>query len=356
MEKRVIIGITGTLGAGKGTIAEILTKKGFEHHSVRKYLENRLEKETESNNFRGGLVDLANKLRAENSPSFLAEELYKEAQSHQHNATIESIRTPGEIEALSRLGDFYLVAVDAPSEIRYERIKNRKSSTDLVTYEEFMEQEKKEMSSNDPNKQNISACISRADYIIQNQDNLKELTDKILNDRYGLFPLITKGRRPTFNEQFMMGAYNWANMSTCLRRHVGANLTKNNKELSQGYNGPPRGAPHCEELGGCLREKLKIPSGQRDEICRAVHAEPNAILNCETEESRIGTTLYVTNQPCYMCAKLIGNSGIKEVIYLGDYPSEMTEQALKDSNVKLTKYSGATPKGYKKFWDPWTNN
>lgn len=345
----MIIGITGTLGAGKTTIVEILKDKGFSHHSVRSYL-TRILKEQGKELSRDNMVMLANELRAENSPSFFAEELYKEAKETGGNAIIESIRTSGEIEALEKLGNFCLLAIDADSKTRYERVFKRGSSTDDVTYEKFMEDELKEMTSSDPNKQNISKCIEQADYLIQNDGEIETLKEAILSEKDGLLSLLSKKRRPTFNEQFMRQSYEWGERSTCLRRHVGAVLVKNNVILSQGYNGPARGSPHCADLGGCLREKLNIPSGQRDEICRAIHAEPNAILNCESKEARIGSILFCTTQPCSICAKLIANSGIKEVVYLGSYPSEIATGFLKDANVKITKYTGVTPKGYVKFF------
>ena len=347
----MIIGITGTNGAGKGTLAENLKEKGFAHYSVRGYLENILIKEGKTTE-RKNLIDLANKIKAENSPSYIAEQLYLEAKnSGIENVIIESIRTPGEISALKKLGEFYLLAVDADPKLRYERIFTRAISPDKLSYDDFIALEQQEMTSKDPNKQNISACMLEADYIIQNDGNLQELIQAFSNPKSGFTSLIgeTK-RRPSFNEIFMRQAYEWGMKSSCLRRSVGAVIAKENTLLSEGYNGPARGSPHCEELGGCLRQQLNIPSGEQDEICRAVHAEPNAILNCETKSARQGATMFSTVQPCTYCARVISNSGISEVVYHQGYAAPKAIKILMDAKVKVTKYSGVTPKGFARFF------
>ncbi len=180
----IIIGITGTLGAGKGTIVEYLVKNhGFKHYSVRDYIGNEIKKRGKEIN-RDTLVEVANDLRAHNSPSFITDELYKIAVSKGENAVIESIRTPGEIESLRRSKNFVLLAVDAPVEIRYQRIILRQSETDRVSEETFIQNEKREMTSTDPNKQNLSKCILEADYLLNNGGNkeaLYEQLEKILN-------------------------------------------------------------------------------------------------------------------------------------------------------------------------------
>lgn len=171
----VIIGITGTLGAGKGTIVDYLVKKkGFRHFSVRSYLLDVIRKRKLSEN-RDSMVLVANELRENNSPSFIVDELFKQALRTGDNAIIESIRTPGEIESLRNKGDFYLFAVDADPRIRYERIILRKSETDRINYETFLENEAREMTSDDPNKQNLKRCIEMADFQFDNNGNVEDL-------------------------------------------------------------------------------------------------------------------------------------------------------------------------------------
>ena len=174
-----IIGITGTLGAGKGTIVDYLIKKhSFQHFSVRGYLSQLVKAKGQEVN-RDTLVATANELRALHSPSFIAEELYREAKASNKDCIIESIRTVGEVTALKAKGNFYLLAIDADQKLRYERIVERASETDKVSFETFVANENREMSSTDANKQNISACVKLADFKFINNGSFEELYEKI---------------------------------------------------------------------------------------------------------------------------------------------------------------------------------
>ena len=170
-----IIGITGTLGAGKGTVVEYLKEKyGFVHFSVRDFLkEEVLRRGMEPN--RDSFTQVANELRAAHSPSYVTDCLYERAAKQTHDAVIESVRTPGEIDSLQAKGNFRLWAVDADPEIRYQRAVQRNSETDHVTYETFLANERREMTSTDPNKQNLSVCIARADVVLQNNSDIEAL-------------------------------------------------------------------------------------------------------------------------------------------------------------------------------------
>lgn len=173
-----IIGITGTLGAGKGTVVEYLEQKGFAHYSGRAFFSQELNKRGTPIN-RDTMTELANELRTEFGPGYIAGELYKIAERNQRDAVIESIRTPGEVARLKEEGDFYLLAVDAKPEIRYERIVKRASDLDHVTYEKFLADEAREMHNSDPAKQNIAAVMEQADYVITNNGSLEELHAQI---------------------------------------------------------------------------------------------------------------------------------------------------------------------------------
>jgi len=180
----MIIGITGTLGSGKGTIVEYLVKeKGFTHFSVRNYILEEIRKRGLPEN-RDSMVIVANDLRKKNSPSFITDQLYYQSQELDGNAVIESIRTPGEAESLRGKGQFYLFAVDADPKIRFERIKLRKSETDHIDFETFQENERRELTSTDPNKQNLSKCREMADFIFMNDGSMEDLfqeVQKVLN-------------------------------------------------------------------------------------------------------------------------------------------------------------------------------
>ena len=175
----LIIGITGTFGSGKGTVVEYLAnQRGFKHFSVRSYLSEILKNEGKETN-RDNLVYIGNKLRSKFGPGYLAEELYKRAKKTNSNSIIESLRNASEVEALRNKGNFYLFATDADPKMRYERIKKRKSETDLISFEEFIKNEKREFVSKDPNKQNLSACISMADYVFENNGTIAELYNRV---------------------------------------------------------------------------------------------------------------------------------------------------------------------------------
>jgi dephospho-CoA kinase len=171
----IIIGITGTLGAGKGTIVDhLVEKRGFVHLSVREFITKEIIRRGLPVN-RDSMVVVANSLRAAHSPSYIIDRLYDRALESSCNCVLESIRTPGEIDSLKSKGRFVLIAVDARPEIRYERIVLRNSETDRISFDTFIENEEREMDSKDPSKQNIRHCINMADYRLLNNTSKEDL-------------------------------------------------------------------------------------------------------------------------------------------------------------------------------------
>jgi dCMP deaminase len=143
--------------------------------------------------------------------------------------------------------------------------------------------------------------------------------------------------RPSWDEYFMEIVDLIKDRSTCIRRQVGALIVKDKRILATGYNGAPIGCKHCTEIG-CIREKLNIPSGQRHELCRAIHAEQNAIVQAAQSGTSVnGGSMYVTHQPCVLCAKMIINAGIKKVVFKGEYPDELAMELLKESGIKVER-------------------
>ena len=142
--------------------------------------------------------------------------------------------------------------------------------------------------------------------------------------------------RPSWDEYFMEAALLAAKRSTCMRRHVGAVIVKDRRIVATGYNGAPRGIMHCEERGGCLRQKLGVPSGERHELCMALHAEQNAIIQAATSGQSIeGATIYVTHQPCVICAKMIINAGLKRIVVKEGYPDKLSVEILTEAGLEI---------------------
>ncbi len=146
-------------------------------------------------------------------------------------------------------------------------------------------------------------------------------------------------KRPSWDEYFLEMAGLVAKRSTCLRRMVGAVLVKEKRILATGYNGAPSGLKHCIEIG-CMRQKLKVPSGERHELCRALHAEQNALIQSSLHGISVkGATLYATTQPCVICAKMLINAGIKEIVITQGYPDKLAMDFLKEAKIKIRKIS-----------------
>lgn len=310
----MIIGLTGTNASGKTTIVEYLVSKNFEYFSLSDILRDEL--------FRSGLkptrenlIRIGNEIRKKKGASVLADRIKTRLTAK--NTVIDSIRNISEVKSLRQLPNFFLIAVDAPEQVRYQRAISRKRIENMTSLDEFIEMENREKSLH-THHQNISACMEQADFKIYNANDINKLhkdIDKVINQ-------IKKRIRPSWDEYFLKMAFLVAERSTCLRHHVGAIIIKDRHVLTTGYNGAARNIEDCLKLG-CLRNQLNIPSGERHEICRAIHAEQNAIIQSGVHGANIeGGILYCTHSPCIICAKMIVNSGIKRVVTCGEYPDD----------------------------------
>ena len=147
--------------------------------------------------------------------------------------------------------------------------------------------------------------------------------------------------RASWDQYFMEIAEIVKTRSTCLRRQVGAVIVKDKRIITTGYNGAPSGTHHCTDVGTCQRIELNVPSGERHELCRALHAEQNAIIQAANiGVSTEGATLYVTLQPCVICAKMSINAGIKKIVYKGAYPDPLSLDMLSEAGVELIVMEG----------------
>lgn len=174
----MIIGITGTIGAGKGTVVEFLQQRGFVHQSARAFVTEEIERRGLPVS-RDSMVAVANDLRVQHSLSYIVEQLYERAKQHGGDAVIESIRTVGEVDALRQHDGFFLLSVDADPKLRFERIRKRGLVTDDISLEKFQADEQREMTSTNPNKQNIGAVMALADATLRNNGTFEELYAKV---------------------------------------------------------------------------------------------------------------------------------------------------------------------------------
>ncbi len=144
--------------------------------------------------------------------------------------------------------------------------------------------------------------------------------------------------RPPWDDYFMELAELVATRTTCLRHKVGAVLVRDKHILTTGFNGAPAGMSHCLEIG-CIRDKRNIASGTRHEICRAVHAEQNAVIQCALHGvSSQDSTIYVTHQPCTICTKILINAGVKRIVYKEAYPDEFAQKLIEEAGVVLEQW------------------
>lgn len=333
----MIIGLTGTKASGKGEVAEILKGKGFSYSST----SDRVREEAVSRGIEKytikQLQDIGNELRVRFGSGVLAERTLQKLEG-EGKCVIDGIRNPGEVEVLKREKDFILIAVDAPLQQRYGRLRQRDRESDPKDWASFIEMDRRDRGINEVNSgQQVERCMQMADFRIFNDENLGELKFKIDE-------LLKKFvKRPSWDEYFMKMAALVAERSTCLRHHIGAIIVKNKRVLTTGYNGAARGVKDCLELG-CLRDKLEIPSGQRHEICRAIHAEQNAIIQGGLHGINIdGSILYCTHTPCMICAKMIVNAGIKEVVSYQDYADAEAREFLEQTGIILRKIDKPGP-------------
>lgn len=331
----MIIGVTGMLGAGKGTIADYLVEeRGFKHYSMTGFINEEITRRGLEIN-RDNMVSVANDLRAKFGSGYIAEQLYNQAKEDGGDSVIESIRTIGEIEILKKKGEFILFAIDADIETRYSRIVERAGPKDGVSFDEFVSNEQREFTSNDPNKINLKACREMADYSFKNDWSVEELYKKVKKVLDGIEKKGSKYIRPSWDEYFINISRVVAERATCDRGRSGCVIARDKQILVTGYVGSPKGLPHCDEVGHQFEDTIHEDGVTRKHCIRTTHAEQNAI--CQAAKLGIsisGATLYCKMEPCPVCAKLIINSGIIRVVCEKRYQSG-AQSLLEQAGVKV---------------------
>ncbi len=329
----MIIGLTGKNAAGKGEVASFLKDKSFYYYSLSDAIRDELDARKIPIT-RDSLIALGNELREKHGADILARRILQKIDPNR-NYVIDSIRNPAEVAALRESGRFVLLNVDAPADVRFERIRSRNRENDPKTLKEFTAKEEAERKNTATHMQSIEDCQAMANFTIMNDEDLDTLHSKVqgvVSGEMGNFS------RPGWDEYFMSIAQVVASRSNCVKRKVAAIIVKDRRIISTGYNGTPRGTKNCNE-GGCPRCNSLAKSGSSLEECFCSHGEENAITQASYHGTALkGSTLYSTFSPCLLCTKMIINSGIMEVVFNHDYPlSETSFALLKEAGVQVRK-------------------
>jgi dCMP deaminase len=330
----MIIGLTGKNASGKGTAAEYLKRKGFNYYSLSDVIREELQIRG-MDITRENLIRVGNELRSTFGPSVLAQRIIERLENDK-NYVIDSIRNRFEVEALRKKDNFVLLSICAKEEIRFERIVKRNRGGDPIGFEEFLNMERME-DSQDNEKQQLSQCENMADYTISNEGSIESFHRKI--DEI-LIKVLMSSKRPGWDEYFINIAKVVSLRSNCMKRKVGAIIVKDKRVLTTGYNGTPRGTKNCNE-GGCPRCNSLVDQGKRLDECLCSHAEENAITQAAFHGISVkDSTLYTTYAPCLICAKMIINAGIKEIVYNMEYVlNEASFKLFKEAGIKFRNHS-----------------
>lgn len=327
----MILGLTGRNCAGKGEVAAFLKGAGFQYFSLSDELREGL-KERGIETSRDALIAEGRRVRQEEGLDSLARRVVKRFTAGL-NQVVDSIRNPEEVRFLRTLPDFFLIAVEAPAEVRFQRARSRARPGDPVDLQGFQDAENRELQSGDPAAQQLLATLALADFTVPNDADLPALHVHIRNvfrDAAG------RARRMPWDEYFLKIAEVVSSRSNCAKRRVAAVVVRDHRIVSTGYNGTPRGTRNCNE-GGCERCLSLATSGSGLTDCLCSHAEENAIVQAAYHGVSLrGATLYCTFQPCVLCSKMIINAGIAEVVYRNAYPLPETARHLfAEAEVKV---------------------
>lgn len=321
----MLIGLTGRNAAGKGEVAKHLQSKSFYYYSLSDAIRDEIRSRQQPIT-RDLLIEVGNELRERFGPSVLAERILKRVEMDK-NYVIDSIRNPAEVDAFRKATkNFKLLLVEAPLKVRFERSVMRNREGDPISFDDFVELENRE-AAGDVNAQNMILVERLADVKLDNDTSIDELAPKI--DAV-VGRLMRQEQRPDWDQYFMDIARVVATRSNCMKRKVAAIIVRDKRVISTGYNGTPRGTRNCNE-GGCPRCNNMAASGTSLDECLCSHGEENAIVQASYHGVSLkDAIIYTTFAPCLMCAKMIINSGIREVVYNLDYP-------LNDSSFRLFK-------------------
>jgi len=332
----MIIGLTGSLAAGKGVISNFLKEKGFVYLSLSDELRE-IAKENKIELTREKLQNLGNSMRQNYGSGFLADKaIYKIKNQEYKKAIVDGIRNPTEVESLRKnLKDFFLVSIDAPQEIRFKRLIERKRESDPITWEDFIKVDNRDKGIGElESGQAVGKCMQLADVTLINSGTLENAKEDVKT----LYEEIEKKiPRLTWDEYFMEIAKAVSRRATCNRGKSGCVIAKDKQILVTGYVGSPKGLPHCDEVGHQMKKTIHEDGSISEHCVRTTHAEQNAI--CQAAKLGVsinGATLYCKMTPCLVCAKIIINSGIKRVVCEKKYhDGKDSEDMFKQAGIEV---------------------
>ncbi|MFC1616257.1 AAA family ATPase [Patescibacteria group bacterium] len=344
----MIIGLTGSMGSGKGEVVNFLQTKGFEYVTlsamVREEARQRgIPEEREQ------LMEVGNSMRKEFGAGVLAKKALEKVQNSDCKKwVIDGIRNPAEIEELKRGEGVHVVGINCAKEILVKRILSRNRESDPNMHMEIIRKIERELGKDEPTDgQQVGKCMEMADRVIDNEGTLEEFNQNF-NDFYNML------KRPSKDLYYLDLAKSVCRRGTCTKVEIGAVIIREDQVVATGYCGAPRGTKSSQDHGFCLRKKLGIPSGHRYEMCRSVHAEQNAIINAaRSGASLLGGDMYIYGKiqgdeevvidafPCFICKKMLINCGLKRVIcslkdggykvfYVNDWIREWCERDIID--------------------------
>jgi dCMP deaminase len=331
----MIIGVTGSYGAGKDTVAEILQKMNFFHVSFSDLIREELKKR-KINPTRDRMIEVGNELRSKYGADILAKKALEKIKDGE-NHVFTSIRNVEEVKFLEQREDFVMVHVTASPEVRIKRLLERQREGDPKSVKELLAKEAIENSIN-PNGQHLGLVAQMASVEIKNDSTPEKLQEKVENFVSDwLYQL--QDSRPDWDHYFMNIADQVKMRCTCMSAKKGAIIVREKMIISTGYNGTPKDITHCTS-GGCLRCTTrhlgKIKSGSYSEPCICCHSEENAIVQAAYNGvSTKDTIMYTTFTPCVTCAKMIINAGIREVVMRVKYPDDVGVKLLLQAKVKM---------------------
>jgi dCMP deaminase len=324
--------IIGEAGSGKDTVADYLIQKyGFKRYAFAdkiKSISDELFPEEVRNNPRSTWQAVGEKFRVINPYCWVDYVLKKIEAEKLDRVVISDCRLPEELAKCEEAG-FIPVIIKCSPELRRERLQERDGR--VLSEKEL----------NHHTEKFVSTLQPKYCWLIDNDGSLKELHNTIDAHLWGRLEPVPPALipRPSWDDLFMDVTRVIAQRSTCMRRKVGAVLVKDNRIIATGYNGAPKELLHCTD-DTCLRTKLKVPSGQKHELCRAVHAETNCVIQAATfGVSTVGSTIYVSCYPCSLCARTLVNAGITHVVYEDDYIDPLATEIFKEAGIEMTKYT-----------------